>query len=241
MHWSGSYDAVTLPSRTPLKPFRTLGAATAPTGEKLTLHERDGEYFLKLNGRQLMSTTATSSELQLADLSCEGLRGRADTRVLIGGLGFGYSLQRALELVGRHAAVEVAELVPEVVAWNRELLRNVNGGLLQDSRVQVIVEDVFSIIRRAPAESYDAILLDVDNGPTGLLQKGNARLYSRRGLWAIGQALKRNGKVAFWSAAPEPAFAESLARAGFATNAFPAKEHDRAKRAAHVIYVARKR
>jgi spermidine synthase len=220
-----------------VKPFRNLAEARTPDGSRLTLHEHDGEYFLKLNGRQLMSTTATSSELLLAQLPCDGLRGRADACVLIGGLGLGYSLQRVLELVGRHARVRMAELMPEVVAWNREHLREVNGRLLEDRRVEVIAGDVFDEIRRAGEGAYDAILLDVDNGPTSMTQPKNARIYDRRGLGMIARALKPGGKAAFWSAVAEPGFLQRLARAGLKAEAHPVKAHERAKRAAHVIYV----
>jgi spermidine synthase len=158
-------------------------------------------------------------------------------RVLIGGLGLGFSLQRVLALVGKHAKVQVAELLPEVVQWNREFLQRVNGALLREPRVEVVVGDVFSLIRRAEPESYDAILLDVDNGPTSLVQARNAALYDKRGFGLIKRALKIGGKVAFWSACPEPSFANSLKRAGFTVEAAPAKAHERAKRAAHIIYV----
>jgi spermidine synthase len=224
-----------------MKPFLTIGEAVTPDGGKLTLHQHDGEFYLKLNARQLMSTTSTFSELLLADLSCEGLHGRTDARVVIGGLGLGFSLQRVLGLAGRHAKIQVAELLPEVVEWNRQFLRGVNGAALEDRRVEVIVDDVFRVLREAPADSYDAILLDVDNGPTSLVQKGNSRLYDRRGLGIIKRALKPNGKVAFWSACPEPAFVQSLKEAGFNVDSFPAKAHERAKRAAHMIYVAQRR
>src|SRR4051794_5233692 len=103
------------------------------------LQERDGEYSLRLNGRPLMSSTSTTSELMLADVACEGLRGRANARVLIGGLGLGFSLRRTLELVGKHAVVQVAELLPEIVDWNRRLLREVNGALLDDPQVEVLI------------------------------------------------------------------------------------------------------
>ena len=224
-----------------MKPFRNLAQTRTPDGSQFILHEHDGEYFLKLNGKQLMSTTATASELLLAQLPCDGLRGRADACVLIGGLGLGFSLQRVLALVGRHARVQVAELLPEIVAWNRQFLREVNGRLLDDRRVEVITKDVFDVIRRAGPAAYDAILLDVDNGPTSMVQAGNARLYSRRGLGMIAQALKPGGKVAFWSAEKEPEFLHSLASAGLKAEAFPAKSHERAKRAAHVVYLAERR
>lgn len=219
-------------------PFRNLAQTRTPDGSQFSLHEHDGDFFLKLNGRQLMSTTSTVSELLLAELPCKGLRGRADACVLIGGLGLGFSLQRVLELVGKHAKVQVAELLPEVVAWNREFLSKVNGALLDDRRVQVIVGDVFEVIRRAEPATYDAILLDVDNGPTSFVQPKNSRLYDRHGFKLITRALKPNGKVSFWSACEEPGFVNSLERAGFKTEAVPAKAHERAKRAAHVIYLA---
>ncbi len=221
-----------------MKPHRTLAQTRTPDGATLSLNEHDGEFFLKLNGRQLMSTTSTTSELLLAELPCTGLRGRADACVLIGGLGLGFSLRRVLELVGQHATVQVAELLPEVVAWNRGFLRGVNGALLDDPRVEVIVGDVFDAISRAGKARYDAILLDVDNGPTSFVQPRNSRLYARNGFRLIARALKPIGKVAFWSACAEPAFVDKLARAGFKATAHPAKAHERAKREAHVIYVA---
>jgi spermidine synthase len=220
-----------------VKPFRNLAETRTPDGSRFSLHEHDGEFFLKLNGRQLMSTTATYSELLLAQLPCDGLRGRADTCVLIGGLGLGFSLKGVLAYVGRHARVQVAELLADVVAWNREFLMHVNGALLKDRRVEVITGDVFDIIRRANA-AYDAILLDVDNGPTSMVQKDNKRIYNRRGLELIARALKPGGKIAFWSAEPEPGFLQSLERAGFHAEAHPARSHERAKREAHVIYLA---
>lgn len=220
-----------------MKPFRNLAETRTPDGSRFSLHEHDGEYFLKLNGRQLMSTTATTSELLLADLPCRpfGLR---PVRVLIGGLGLGFSLKRVLELTGPEATVEVAELLPEVVQWNREFLRDVNGKLLEDRRVKVITKDVFEVLRLAPKPSYDAILLDVDNGPTSFVQKENKRLYQRRGFELILRSLNPGGKVAFWSAAPEAGFIETLGRNGFKARGFPAKAHETAKREAHVIYVA---
>lgn len=216
-------------------PFRNLAEARTPEGSRLTLHEHDGDYFIKLDGRQLMSSTATTSELLLADKACEHLTRQFEARVLIGGLGLGFSLKRVLELIGQRAAVQVAELVPEVVAWNQELLMQVNGALLHDPRVEVLVADVFAVMRKA--EPYDAILLDVDNGPTSFVQSKNRRIYNRRGLNVMAKALKRGGRAAFWSAEPEPAFREALTRAGFHAEEYPAKAHERAKRFAHMIYV----
>jgi len=218
-----------------LIPFRNLAEARTPEGSRLSLHEHDGDYFIKLDGRQLMSSTSTTSELLLSDVACQHLAHEPNARVLIGGLGLGFSLKRVLQMVGQDALVQVAELVPEVVAWNRELLAPVNGKLLDDPRVEVIVGDVFALLRRG--QPYDAILLDVDNGPTSFVQSKNRRIYNRRGLGVIMKALKPGRRVAFWSAEPEPAFREALTRAGFHAEEHPAKAHERAKRFAHMIYV----
>ena len=220
-------------------PFRNLAEARTPEGSRLSLHEHDGDYFIKLNGRQLMSSTSTTSELLLAEKACQHLTGEAEARVLIGGLGLGFTLKRVLEIVGKRAVVQVAELMPEVVTWNRHLLAAVNGRLLNDPRVEVLIADVFAVMR--DAQPFDAILLDVDNGPTSFVESKNRRIYKRRGLGVIMKALKPGGRVAFWSAEPEPAFRDALARAGFHTEAHPAKAHDRAKRFAHMIYVGERR
>jgi len=217
-------------------PFRNLAETRTPDGSRLTLHEHDGDYFIKLNGRQLMSSTSTTSELLLAQEACQNAARSQNVRVLIGGLGLGFSLQRVLEIVDESAVVHVAELIPEVIDWNRKLLAAVNGKLLKDKRVHVFAEDVFAMIRRGVKAPYDAILLDVDNGPTSFVQEKNSRIYSRRGLRTIRDALKPGGRVSFWSAEAEPGFRDSLARAGFTAEELPAKAHERAKRFAHMIY-----
>lgn len=220
-----------------MKPFRTLAETRTPDGSRFSLHEHDGEFFMKLDGRQLMGSNSTVSEVLLADLACAFRVPRPAPRVLIGGLGLGFSLRRTLELVGPGAAVEVAELLPEVVAWNRELLRGLNGALLDDPRVQVFAGDVFDCLQGAGAGRYDAILLDVDNGPTSFVQPQNARIYARKGFSLIRHTLKPGGCVAFWSAERENAFPASLGRAGFRVEEVPAKAHERARRFAHTIYV----
>jgi len=227
-------------SRQPLfmKPFLQLAQACTPDGAELTLHAHDVHFYLRVNRQPLMGTNASESEKILAQLACEGLRGKPGVRVLIGGLGFGFTLRRVLELVGNDAHIEVAELLPQVVAWNREFLSAVNGLLLEDKRVQVVVEDVFQVIARAPAGHFDAILLDVDNGPIAMVQDGNARLYQAQGFAAITQALKPGGRVTFWSASTDHAFAKRLGKAGFKVATVAAKAYAQAKRCAHTIFVA---
>ncbi|MEX1044906.1 MAG: hypothetical protein WEC73_02150 [Chthoniobacterales bacterium] len=217
-------------------PFRNLAETRTPDGSRFSLHEHEGEYFLKLNGRQLMGSNSTVSELLLADLACKFRHKVERPGVLIGGLGLGFSLRRVLEIVGPAASVQVAELLPDVVAWNREFLMELNGKLLDDPRVEIVTGDVFDCMKNCPG-GYDAILLDVDNGPTSFVQPENSRLYSAKGLSMIRRSLRPYGRVAFWSAEPEPTFLTSLARAGFRTEEAPAKSHERAKRAAHRIYL----
>jgi spermidine synthase len=221
-----------------MKPFLTIAEARTADGANLSLHERDGHYFLRRNNQPLMGTRETASETVLAERACARLKGDQPVRVLIGGLGFGFSLKRVLSRLGPPAMVQVAELLPEVVAWNREYLRELNGALLDDPRVQVSIADVFQLIYRAPNGHYDAILLDVDNGPIAMVHGGNARLYQSRGLAAIMRALKPGGRVAFWSANQDTVFAKRLTLAGFTVNIVAAKAHPHARREAHTIFVA---
>lgn len=207
----------------------------------LSLHAYDGHFFLRANGQPLMGTNAVDSEKILAQLACERLRGESSARVLIGGLGFGFTLRRVLELTNKRAMVQVAELFPEIVAWNRDFLGSVNGLMLDDPRVDVMIADAYQIIASAPASHYDAILLDVDNGPTAMVSDGNARLYQTQGLTAIMRALKPKGRVTFWSASPDSAFVNRLTRAGFIVDVVAAKAYPQARRKAHAIYVAERK
>ncbi len=224
-----------------MKPFNTLAQVRTPDGATLALLEHDGEHYLKLNGRQLMSSFATASELALAQHSCSRLGGVPEARVLIGGLGLGYTLRRVLELVPKTAVVHVAELLPEVVTWNRELLRDLNGKLLDNPRVEVFVDDVFKLLKRSDAPRYDAILLDLDNGPVSMMQPENSRVYDQQGFARITRALTPTGCVAFWSASEDLAFVNRLSRAGFDVQTYPAPAHERAKQAIHRIYIATRR
>lgn len=221
-----------------MKPFLLLAQSQTPEGAELTLHAHDTHFYLRVNRQPLMGTNASESEKMLAQLACDRLCDKPKVRVLIGGLGFGFTLRRVLELVGKEARVQVAELLPEVVTWNREYLSSVNGLLLDDKRVEVVVEDVFQVISRAPAAHYDAILLDVDNGPIAMVQDGNARLYQAQGFAAITHALRPGGRVTFWSASTDHGFAKRLAKAGFKVETVASKAYPQAKRSTHTIFVA---
>lgn len=224
-----------------MKPFITLAQAMTPEGAELTLHSHDSHFYLRVNRQPLMGTNASESEKMLAQLACSHLRGGVEKRVLIGGLGFGFTLRRVLEMVNKDASVQIAELLPEVVTWNREHLHEVNGHLLKDPRVEVFVEDVFEVLHRAPAAHYDAILLDVDNGPIAMVKDGNARLYQSQGFLAILRALRPGGRVAFWSACSDRSFVSRLSKAGFSVEVVPCKAYPQAKRSTHTIFVAQRR
>lgn len=204
----------------------------------MTLHSHDTHFYIRVNRQPLMGTNASESEKVLGELACARLGGRSQVRVLIGGLGLGFTLRRVLELVGPDAIVEVAELLPEIVAWNREYLRELNGALLDDPRVVLKLGDVFQMIEEAPKGHYDAIMLDVDNGPIAMVQDGNERLYQAEGFVALMRALKPGARATFWSAKGDPRFEKKLAKAGFKTETVPCKAYPQAKRCTHAIFVA---
>lgn len=192
-----------------------LGTAQVPGGGTLSLFQRGGDYSITLHNNELMNSRVSGSEEALAALACGVIAGRPAPALLIGGLGMGFTLRKALALLGRDAGITVAELVPEVVEWARGPLAGVFGDCLDDPRVTLFEEDVAHLIRAA-AGAFDAILLDVDNGPEGLVRAANDGLYSRAGLAAARAALRPGGVLAIWSAAPDAAFAARLRAAGFA-------------------------
>lgn len=229
-----------------MKPYVQLAEARLPDGTVFTLHKHDGKFYLKNDGHDLMSTALTFSEQLLADEGCAGLiegkRSRPPhPRILIGGLGMGFTLKRTLELVGRPATVEVAELVPEVVEWNRTFLVECNGPLLEDERTKIFHGDLFDCLGAGRPGTYDAILIDIDDGPDSLITKGNNRLYTPGFLERTRAALRPGGCAAYWLAVPMPSFAKSLRKAGFQVEELLAKPHEKSKRARHAIYVARSR
>jgi spermidine synthase len=223
-----------------MKPQLKLAETTTPDGGRLTLHAHDGAFCVRLNGQALMESTVATSELQIGELATDRFPRFGKSRVLIGGLGLGFTLRSALEGVGPHGVVEVAELLPAIVDWNRTHLKTLNGALLADKRVTVRVGDVWGPLTRDGAARYDAIILDTDNGPTAMVQRQNARLYDAAGLQVVFKALKAGGRAVIWSAAHDRAYAARLAKAGFKVEVVQAKLHAMAKRAAYTLYVADK-
>lgn len=218
-------------------PWIVLDSARIPDGrEELRLKRRGDEFSIMLGANELMNSRLSGSEEALARLACAKTGGRPRPGVLIGGLGMGFTLRAALADLPPDAKVTVAELVPAVVAWARGPMAELFAGCLDDARVDIREADVADLIGSARA-AYDAILLDVDNGPDGLSRSANDRLYSLAGLAGARAALKPGGVLAVWSAHPDAGFAARLRKAGFEVE----EVHTRArgKRGArHVIWLA---
>jgi len=198
-----------------MRPWKLLHTTTVPgEGCELRLYCRGEEFSIKAGNSELMNSRVHGSEDALAELACQRLADRPRSRILIGGLGMGFTLAAALRQLGPEAKVVVAELVPAVVAWNRELLSALAGHPLEDQRVTVHVGDVGRLIRSQQGV-YDAILLDVDNGPEGLTRKENDSLYSPAGLSTARAALRPGGIFGVWSISPDHRFSKRLRHAGF--------------------------
>jgi spermidine synthase len=219
-------------------PRNLLGTALIPdTDIQLQLYQSGELFSIKIPGRgDLMNSRVHGSEKALADLACEKLRSRANARLLIGGLGMGFTLAAALKAIGPAAEVVVAELVPEVVDWNRELIGAPAGDPLADSRSRVFVGDVADLIRQEPG-GFDAILMDVDNGPEALVRGENNWLYSAPGLAATRAALRPGGVLAVWSAGPDRPFSNRLRQAGFEIREHVVRPHRAGKGPRHYIWI----
>jgi len=220
-------------------PFRLLDSATEH-GATLRLYQRGMEFSIRVDkAGDLMNSRMHHSEDVLAELACKPIASRKDAHVLVGGLGMGFTLRAALTVLGAKARIVVSELVPAVVAWARGPMAEVFGDSLDDVRVSIRETDVGEIIR-AKSSAFDAILLDVDNGPEGLTRKGNDALYSASGLTAAKKALRPGGVLAVWSSGPNPAFTKRLGRAGFDVNEVAVRATGRGGGARHVIWIAKK-
>ena len=178
------------------------------------MYRRDSEFSLRVDNQELMNSRVHGSEEAMSRLGCQRLAKHPGARVLIGGLGMGYSLRTALDILGEDAQVVVAELVPAVVEWNRGVLADLAGRPLDDGRTELRIADVAQLIKASRAD-YDAILLDIDNGADAIVREDNNWLYSLPGLTATYAALRRGGVLATWCAGPQPAFLKRLRRSGF--------------------------
>jgi spermidine synthase len=221
-------------------PWEFLGSARATgDGEELSLYRRGNEFSIRVKTCQLMGSSAYGSEEALAELACARLVGRPRSRILIGGLGMGYTVGAALRHLGPESQVVVAELVPAVVEWNRGPLADLAGRPLEDPRVTVRVIDVARILR-AEKDAFDAILLDVDNGPEGLTRKGNDWLYAQVGLETALAALRPAGVLGVWSSHSNRAFTRRLRRVGFAVDEVSVRARGPRGGPQHIIWLAQR-
>jgi spermidine synthase len=219
-----------------MKKLERLDEATAPDGTVLTLYRHDRDYYIRAGGEVLMTTRRHASEDRLAELACAPLRGTADARVLIGGLGLGFTLKAALRELAADAKVIVVELLEAVIRWNRNPDYGLAADALQDPRVTLLHDDVASTLAANPA-AFDAIMMDVDNGAEAFTSAANARLYHDRGIRTAAAALRPRGRLAYWLSDPDPSFAKALRRAGLHVEEVPVRAHA-STRARHVIHVA---
>ena len=220
-------------------PRELIATARVPGGAELMLYRRGGDHMICLDRNELMSSRMAGSEEALAVMAAERLAGRKAPHILIGGYGMGFTLRAALKALGRDARVTVAEIVPEIIDWARGPMIELMAGCLDDRRVDLVIGDVGEVIAAARS-TYDAILLDVDNGPDGLSREGNDGLYSPRGLGVAKAALKPGGVLAVWSAAPDKAFAKRMSGAGFAVDEVGVRARINGKGPMHVIWFGRK-
>jgi spermidine synthase len=223
-----------------VKAWELLGQTSTPDGVELALTRRDREYVILAAGKSLMSSRMHGSEEALATLVCHSLRGRAEPAVLVGGLGMGYTLRAALDLLPAEATVVVSELVPAVVEWNLGPLGPLAGHPLKDARVRVLVDDVAATLR-AGRDRFDAVLLDVDNGPAAFTASGNAGLYGDRGLAEARGALKEGGILGVWSAWDNRRFEQRLRYGRFEVEVHRVRGRLKQGGPRHTIFLARKR
>jgi len=219
-------------------PWQRLDSVKIP-GEagSLELYKRDQEFSIRLDNYELMNSRRHGSEDALAELCCKKIKSQLSPRVLIGGLGMGFTLAAALNHLASKAEVVVAELVGAVIRWNQEDLGKLSNNPLNDPRVTVIEADVAQIIKNEQT-GFTAILLDVDNGPEGLTRAENDQLYGLNGLITSRQALSENGILAIWSAGPDKRFSKRLKKAGFKVEEFQIKPHRGAGGKKHTIWLA---
>jgi spermidine synthase len=220
-----------------MKPWILLDHTVTTDGRTISLHRHDDEYAIRVDGRPLMSTRQHTSEERLAELACAHLATAPAPRVLIGGLGFGFTLRAALAILPPGAEIVVAEILEAVIAWNRDPAYPLAAGAMADPRATVVHRDVGALIGDS-RHSFDAILLDVDNGPAAMSTTANERLYDFHGLVRTRDALRPGGCAAWWSAAPDADFAARMMRAGFKVELHHARAHGNAG-PRHTIFTGR--
>ncbi len=220
-----------------MNPRVKIATAITPDRGAIVLYQRDRDFSIEVNGQELMNSRQHESELALARLGCAHLHGRKTPSILIGGLGLGYTLRQALDILGPHAQVVVGELMGAVVEWNRTFFGELNGRPLEDERVELKTGDIVDLISRS-RNRFDAILLDIDNGPNAVTDSWNRRMYGREGIQACRRALRKQGCLAVWSAAPSKKFERRLVRCSFHVRRFRVPAYKGSKSQSRFVWVA---
>lgn len=220
-------------------PWRERGRAHTPDGSELVLSEHDGDFSIRVDGYELMSSRKHGSEESMAEIGCADAVRKSRPSVLVGGLGLGYTLRATLDRMPEDARVTVAELVPAVVDWNRDILGHLAGKPLADPRVEVFTGDVAALLKQS-RQAFDVILLDVDNGPTAMTSSDNKWLYGMHGLSTIHQALQPGGVVIVWSAGPDSAFEDRMRKTGFKVDRHHAAARATGKGGKHTLFRGRR-
>jgi spermidine synthase len=220
-----------------VKPRELIAEADVPGGPPLRLIRHDTAFIIMLERNELMSSRMSGSEKALGVMTCERLGTRRAPRLLIGGYGMGFTLRAVLAELQSDAGITVAELVPDIIDWARGPMQAMTQGCLDDPRVEIMIDDVGAVIG-ASKGGYDAILLDVDNGPDGLTRPDNDGLYSVQGLARARAALRPGGVLSVWSAGADPAFARRLTHAGFSVDEVSVRARENGKGPKHVIWFA---
>ncbi len=220
-----------------MKPTVRIATTRTPDGGEMELYQHDRDFSIKINGQDLMHSRQHESELELARLGCAHLAGSKAPGILIGGLGLGYTLRQVLDMLSPHAQVVVGELLSAVVEWNREFLGELNGQPLGDERVDIKTGDIVGLISRSK-NRFDAILLDIDNGPSAMTNSGNRRLYGYDGIQACRHALREQGCLAVWTAEPNKKFEQLLMHCSFHVRRYRVPAYKGSKSKSRFVWVA---
>jgi spermidine synthase len=220
-----------------MKPHIKLATTRTPDNGEMQLYQHDGDFSIKINGLELMNSRQHESEQELARLGCAHLATHTAPCVLIGGLGMGFTLRQALDMLAPGASVMVSELLPAVVDWNREYMGELNNHPLNDARTEVITGDIYPLISQS-SDRFDAILLDIDNGPIAMTDSGNQHLYTPLGIQACRRALREQGTLAIWSTVPSKDFEQILMKSGFHMRRYRVKAYPASHSKPLFIFVA---
>ena len=223
-----------------MKPRVRLASTKTRNGLDVFLYAHDDSFGISIDGKELMHSKASASECYLGEIGVSHLINGVKSRILIGGLGLGFTLKSVLSHSSSFVKVDVVEIIPEIIDWNKTFLHGLNGSLLEDPRVNVVNADVSEIIYDTQSNFYDGIILDLDNGPVPMVDENNAKLYKCSGIQKMNRKLRSNGRIAIWSAGPDLDFEDMLKINSINFSKIQAKVYQGAKRARHLIYVIKK-